>query len=177
MPARRATGFVAASGDPRGGRAGNSLQVRLLNRSTRHVRVTEAGQRYLEDARRVIAAADEADEAAAGIDAPPRGLLTVTAPVLFGRRYVMPGISDFLRRHPGVTVDALLLDRVVNLLEEGVDVAIRIGELPDSCRARVGQVRLLLCASPDYLAEHGAPASLEDLRRHAIIVARRRFRR
>ena len=76
------------------------LQVRLLNRSTRHVRVTEAGQRYLEDARRVIAAADEADEAAAGIDAPPRGLLTVTAPVLFGRRYVMPGISDFLRRHP-----------------------------------------------------------------------------
>ena len=150
------------------------LQVRLLNRSTRHVRVTEAGQRYLEDARRVIAAADEADEAAAGIDAPARGLLTVTAPVLFGQRYVMPGICDFLGHHPGVTVDALLLDRVVNLLEEGVDVAIRIGELPDSSlRAlRVGQVRLLLCAAPAYLAEHGAPAALEDLRRHALIASR-----
>lgn len=150
------------------------LQARLLNRSTRHVRVTEAGQRYLEDARRVIASADEADEAASGGKAPPRGLLTVTAPSLFGLRYVMPGINDYLRRHPEVTVDALLLDRVVNLLEEGVDVAIRIGELPDSnLRAlRVGQVRRVVCASPAYLAERGVPLTPADLQRHALIASR-----
>ncbi|MCP1292448.1 LysR family transcriptional regulator [Chromobacterium sp. S0633] len=150
------------------------LQARLLNRSTRHVRATEAGQRYLEDARRVIASADEADEAASGGKAPPRGLLTVTAPALFGLRYVMPGINDYLRRHPEVTVDALLLDRVVNLLEEGVDVAIRIGELPDSnLRAlRVGQVRRVVCASPAYLAERGVPLTPADLQRHALIASR-----
>lgn len=149
------------------------LGVKLFNRTTRFVRLTEAGQRYLEDARRVISAADEADEAAAGINAEPKGHLVVTAPVLFGRSYVMPGISDYLQRFAKTEVTALFLDRIVNLLEEGVDVAIRIGELPDSSykALRVGQVRRVLCASPSYLAQHGTPTIPDELLSHQLIVA------
>lgn len=149
------------------------LGVKLLQRTTRHVRVTEAGERYLDDARRVIAAADEADEAAVGINAQPRGHMTVTAPVLFGRMYVMPGIVDYLRQHPETSVSALFLDRVVNLLEEGVDVGIRIGELSDSSyRAlRVGHVRRVICAAPSYLKRHGIPQTPQELKQHQVIVA------
>ncbi|WP_133719242.1 LysR substrate-binding domain-containing protein [Methylocaldum gracile] len=150
------------------------LGVKLLNRTTRYVRMTEAGQKYYEDAKRIIALADEADNAALGINAEPRGQLTVTASVLFGRLYVMPGIVEYLRRYPAVEVNALFVDRVVNMLEEGVDVAIRIAELPDSSyRAlRVGSVRQVLCASPDYLATHGVPHTPDDLLEHQIILAR-----
>lgn len=149
------------------------LGVKLLNRTTRYVRVTDAGLRYLEDARRVIAAADEADEAAIGVNSEPRGHLTVTAPVLFGRMYVMPGIVDYLQRFPATDVAALFVDRVVNLLEEGVDVALRIGELDDSSfhALRVGSVRRLLCASPDYIARAGLPAHPNELSNHQLIVA------
>jgi len=149
------------------------LGVKLLNRTTRYVRTTEAGQRYLDDARRIIAAADEADEATAGVNAEPRGHLVVTAPVLFGRLYVMPGIVEYLQRYPGTDVSALFLDRVVNLLEEGVDVGIRIGDLPDSSfkALRVGHVRPVLCAAPMYLQEHGIPQTPEALVSHQIIVA------
>src|SRR5262245_57788589 len=91
------------------------LGVKLLARTTRFVRATEAGQRYLEQARRLVAEADEMDEAVAGAHATPRGQLTITAPVLFGRMYVTPGIVEYLRRFPEVSVAALLLDRVVNL--------------------------------------------------------------
>lgn len=149
------------------------LGVKLLNRTTRHVRATDAGQRYLDDARRVIAAADEADEAAVGINAQPRGHMTVTAPVLFGRMYVMPGIVEYLRAYPDTTVSALFLDRVVNMLEEGVDVGIRIGELSDSSyrAVRVGHVRRVICASPAYLKQHGIPQTPQDLRQHEVIVA------
>ncbi len=150
------------------------LGVKLLNRTTRYVRMTEAGQKYYEDAKPVIALADEADDAVLGINAEPRGQLTVTASVLFGRLFVMPGIVEYLRRYPGVEVNALFVDRVVNMLEEGVDVAIRIAELPDSSfRAlRVGSVRRVLCASPEYLATHGIPQTPEDLTQHRIILAR-----
>jgi len=150
------------------------LGVKLLNRTTRYVRTTEAGQRYLEDARRVLMAADEADEAAIGVNAEPRGHLTVTAPVLFGRIYVMPGIVDYLRKYPDTEISAMFVDRVVNLMEEGVDVALRIGELSDSSfkALRVGTVRRLLCASPDYIEQHGIPHTTEDLAKHKIIVAR-----
>lgn len=149
------------------------LGVKLLNRTTRYVRATDAGQRYLDDARRVIAAADEADEAAVGINSEPRGHLTVTAPVLFGRMYVMPGIVNFLQTYPETSVSALFLDRVVNMLEEGVDVGIRIGELSDSSyRAlRVGQVRRVLCASPAYLKKNGIPNTPQELKQHQVIVA------
>jgi len=149
------------------------LGVKLLNRTTRFVRATEAGQRYLDDARRIIGEVDEADEAAAGINAEPRGHLAVTAPVLFGKMFVLPGIVDYLRRYPAMEVAALFVDRVVNLLEEGFDVGVRIGELPDSSMksVRVGSVRRVLCAAPGYLDKHGTPHSLADLPRHTLIAA------
>lgn len=147
------------------------LGAKLLNRSTRYVRTTEAGLRYLEDARRILAELDAADEAAAGINAEPHGHLSVTAPVLFGSMFVMSGIVDYLERFPGTEVSAVFLDRVVNLLEEGLDVGVRIGELPDSdMRAiRVGFVRLILCASPDYLKRCGLPQEPHDLLEHNTI--------
>lgn len=149
------------------------LGVKLLNRTTRFVRATEAGQRYLEDARRILGEVDAADEAAAGINAEPRGHLSVTAPVLFGRMFVMPGIVDYLNTYPGTEVSAVFLDRVVNMLEEGIDVGVRIGELPDSSlRAlRVGSVRLVLCASPEYLQGHALPQKPQDLLDHSMIVS------
>lgn len=149
------------------------LAVKLLNRTTRYVRPTEAGLRYVEDARRILDEIELADEAAAGINADPRGELVVTAPVLFGRLHVMPGIADYLNRYPETSVRALFLDRVVNLLEEGIDVGIRIGELPDSSmRAlRVGSVRLVTVASPAYLSRRGEPQSPDDLSAHATITS------
>lgn len=150
------------------------LGVKLLNRTTRYVRMTEAGQKYLEDAKRIIALADEADDAVLGINAEPRGQITITASVLFGRLYVMAGVVDFLQRYPAMEVNALFVDRVVNMLEEGVDVAVRIGDLPDSSyRAiKVGSVRRVLCASPQYLDIYGIPQRPEDLAKHKILLAR-----
>jgi DNA-binding transcriptional LysR family regulator len=150
------------------------LGIKLLTRTTRFVRATDAGRRYLEHARRIIAEADEADEAAAGINAAPRGQVSITAPVLFGRRYVVPVVVDYLRNFPEVAVAAVLLDRVVNLLEEGIDIGIRIGELPDSTlhAIRVGQVRRVVCAAPSYLRAHHVPRAPADLARHTIINAR-----
>ena len=149
------------------------LGVKLLNRTTRYVRATDAGLRYLDSARRILAEADEADEAAAGAHATPRGQLAVTAPVLFGNLFVMPGIVDFLNRHPDVSVSALFLDRVVNLLEEGLDVGVRIGELPDSSMRAipVGFVRRVVCASPRYVKRHGEPKRPVDLVQHTVIAA------
>lgn len=149
------------------------LGVKLLNRTTRYVRTTDAGQRYLEDARRIVAEADAADEAAAGVNAEPRGHLAVTAPVLFGRMFVMPGIVDYLKLYPDTEVTAVFLDRIVNLLEEGLDVGVRIGELADSSmRARrVGSVRTVVCASPEYLRHHGLPQRPEDLLEQTIITS------
>ena len=149
------------------------LAVKLLNRTTRFVRATEAGQRYLEDARRILAEVEAADEAAAGINAEPRGHLSVTAPVLFGRMFVMPGIVDYLNTYPGTDVSAVFVDRVVNMLEEGIDLGVRIGELPDSSlRAlRVGSVRMVVCASPEYLRRHGRPERPQDLLDHSLITA------
>src|SRR3990167_1112375 len=133
------------------------LGVRLLTRTTRLVRITDAGARYLEDARRILLEADEADEAAAGINATPRGHLAVTAPTLFGKDYVMPIITAYQRIFQETTVSALFVDRVVNLHDEGLDIGIRIGQLPESSlRAiRVGQVRRVVCAAPAYLDKHG----------------------
>lgn len=149
------------------------LRVKLLNRTTRYVRATEAGLRYLEDARRILEEVDIADEAAAGVNADPRGNLVVTAPVLFGRMHVLPGVIDYLNRYPETQVSALFLDRVVNLVDEGIDVGIRIGELPDSSmRAlRVGAVRLVSVASPNYLKKNGKPKSPKCLSEHSTIAS------
>lgn len=150
------------------------LGVKLLNRTTRHVRTTEAGKRYLEDARKILADVQTANEAAAGINANPKGHLAVTAPVIFGRKFVMPGILEYLERYPETEVDALFYDRVVNLMEEGMDVGIRIGDLPDSSmRAlKVGTVRLILCASSHYLKHNGIPQQPNDLHDHNLVASR-----
>ena len=147
------------------------LGVKLLLRTTRSVRLTEAGSRYLEDVRHILASIHEANEAAAGINANPKGELAVTAPSLFGKKFVMPCIVRYLQHYPQVDVSAYFLDRVVNMVEEGMDVAVRIGLLPDSgLRAlRVGQVRRMLCASPGYLSRHGMPRHPSDLSDHAVI--------
>ncbi|MBC3423717.1 LysR family transcriptional regulator [Pseudomonas sp. RW3S2] len=147
------------------------LGVKLLLRTTRSVRLTEAGGRYLEDCRSILASIAEANEAAAGVNATPKGELAVTAPILFGKKFVMPSIVRYLQQYPEVDVSAYFLDRVVNMVEEGMDVAVRIGQLPDSGlkALRVGKVRRMLCASPDYLARHGVPTHPSDLHEHVVI--------
>jgi DNA-binding transcriptional LysR family regulator len=146
------------------------LGVRLLHRTTRSVSVTSEGERYLERGRRVLAELD-ALESAVNAGAPLAGRLSITAPVLFGQMHVMPLLGSFLERHPAVDARLLLLDRVVSLAEEGIDLSVRIGALPDSSlRARlVGQVRWVVCASPGYLARAGVPRTPEALARHACI--------
>ncbi|QWA31896.1 LysR family transcriptional regulator [Pseudomonas sp. RC3H12] len=149
------------------------LGVKLLLRTTRSVRLTEAGGRYLEDTRHILASIVEANEAAAGINAAPKGDLAVTAPILFGKKFVMPCIVRYLQQYPEVDVSAFFLDRVVNLVEEGMDVAVRIGQLPDSGlkALRVGKMRRLLCASPVYLERHGTPRHPSELQKHEVIAA------
>jgi DNA-binding transcriptional LysR family regulator len=149
------------------------LGVKLLLRTTRSVRLTEAGRRYLDDTRNILASITEANHAASGVNAAPRGNLSVTASVLFGRAYIMPCIVRFLEAYPEVEVSAYFLDRIVNLVDEGIDVAVRIGHLPDSGlkALRVGQVRRVLCAAPGYLAKHGVPAHPADLLQHTIVAA------
>jgi DNA-binding transcriptional LysR family regulator len=149
------------------------LGVRLLTRTTRVVRVTEAGARYLEDARRILIEMEEADAAAAGVNATPRGHLAVTAPVLFGKLYVMPIVTEYQSAFAQTTVSALFVDRVVSFVDEGMDVGVRIGPLPDSSlRAiRVGRVRRVVVGAPAYFEEHGIPRTPEDLAGHRLVAA------
>jgi len=149
------------------------LGLRLLSRTTRVVRVTDAGAAYAEDCRRILAEIEEAETAATGRHATPRGTLTLTAPVLFGQLHVTAVLVDYLKQFPEVDAQCLFLDRVVNLVEEGIDVAVRIGELPDSSlqAVRVGRVRRVLVAAPAYLQAHGAPRRPEDLAEHTIASA------
>jgi DNA-binding transcriptional LysR family regulator len=147
------------------------LGARLLHRTTRVVRLTEAGTRFLADCKRILGEIDEAEAAAAGSHAEPRGQLVVTAPLMFGRLHVAPVVLDFMERHPQVAVRLLLLDRVTDLVEEGIDAAVRIGKLPDSSLTaiRVGSMRRIVCASPRYLRLHGTPRSPSDLAGHDVI--------
>jgi DNA-binding transcriptional LysR family regulator len=147
------------------------IGTQLLTRTTRSVHLSEAGQRYLEDCRRILLEVQEAEDSAAGSHAQPRGQLTITAPVLFGELFVTPLVVRFLTQFPDVTINALLVDRVVSVVEEGVDVAVRIGELPDSNQhaIRVGEVRRVICASPQFLATHGRPTHPQDLAQAPII--------
>ena len=149
------------------------LGLRLLTRTTRVVRVTDAGARFADDCRRILGDIEEAETAATGTNAAPRGTLTLTAPVLFGHLYVTPILVDYLQRFPEVDAQCLFLDRVVNVVEEGIDVAVRIGELPDSSlqATRVGRVRRVLVASPAYLQADGVPQRPEALAEHCIVSA------
>jgi len=149
------------------------IGTRLLIRTTRSVRLTESGERFLADSRRILMDLEEAEESAIGAHATPRGELRVTAPVLFGRNFVAPILGDFLHRYPLVSAQTLFVDRIVSLMDEGLDVAIRIGDLPDSSLSavRVGSVRRITFASLDYLKENGTPGHPKDLTRHRLIFA------
>jgi DNA-binding transcriptional LysR family regulator len=148
-----------------------ALGARLLQRTTRRLTLTDAGRRYLERCREVLALVNEAEAELRAEQTTPRGRLRVTAPVLFGTRHVASGITAFIQRYPEVSVDALLLDRVVNLVEEGVDVGVRIGKLDDrSLIARpVARMRRLTLAAPSYLARRGTPQHPRELAAHDCI--------
>jgi DNA-binding transcriptional LysR family regulator len=148
------------------------LGVRLLTRTTRLVRLTDAGTAYFENCRRILGEIDDAELSVTGAHSAPRGPLHVTAPVLFGKAYVTPIVLDYLSRYPEVDLTCWFLDRVVSLIDEGIDVGIRIGELPSSSlqAVRVGRVHRILCAAPAYLERHGVPRTPEDLSRHTTIV-------
>lgn len=142
-----------------------SLGVVLLRRTTRRMALTEEGRAYLERCRRILADVEQAEELVGAGRTEPRGPLRVTAPVLLGQTHVAPAAVDFARRHPAISVELLLLDRVVDLVDEGVDAAVRIAQLPDSSLIAipVGAVRRVLCASPALLRSQGPPTRPEEL--------------
>ncbi len=151
-----------------------SLGLPLFQRTTRQVVLTDAGSSFLEDARRIAQDYVEATETARGAHCSPSGRLRITASSLFGQHYVSPIVLEYLQQYDDVSVEATYLDRVVNLIDEGIDVAVRIGPLPDSgLRAvRVGSVRRVVCGCPSYFRDHGLPQKPEDLAAHSIIAVR-----
>lgn len=147
------------------------LGARLLQRTTRQVTLTDAGSRYLERARRILADVEEAEDAVEGERTHPEGRLVISAPVGFGRLHVSPVVTAYLKRYPDVGVDLRLTDRVVNLVEDGVDAAVRIGHLPDSTLVarHVGEMRRIVVASPGYLMARGEPKRPADIAAHDMI--------
>jgi DNA-binding transcriptional LysR family regulator len=143
----------------------------LFKRTTRTVRLTEAGVRFLSDCRRILAELEEAERSAGDLHGTLRGQLGVTASTMFGRLFVAPVVFEFLALHAQVSVRTLFVDRIVDLVDEGLDVAVRIADLPDSSLSatRVGSVRRVLCASPAYLAGHGVPGKPSELAEHDAI--------
>ncbi len=175
-----ASGFAGAArklgiSPPAVTRAINELEahlgVRLLTRTTRVVRVTEPGARYAEDYRRILAEMTDADDAVRSMQRAPRGHLTISAPVLFGAKFVMPIVTEYLQRYADVSVACWFVGRLVNLMDEGVDVAVRVADLPDSSMQaiRVGRVRRVIVGTPGYLQRHGIPLAPDDLLAHSII--------
>jgi DNA-binding transcriptional LysR family regulator len=149
------------------------IGARLLVRTTRSVTLTDAGARFFDDCSRILAELSEAEASAAGSFATPSGTLTITASVMFGQQYILPIIMDYLAEYPGVSIRTLFVDRMVNLVDEGVDLAVRIGNLPNSgfSALRVGSVRRVVCGSPDYFEKNGVPATPADLANHSVIAA------
>lgn len=147
------------------------LGASLLIRSSKGLVPTPAGRSYITAAQTILEQLTEAERAAAGEYTAPRGDLVITAPVMFGRLHVLPVVTDFLRAYPDVGVGLVLTDRVAHLVDDHIDVALRIGDLPDSglMAGRLGSVRRVVCASPGYFAESGVPAIPEDLSGHATI--------
>jgi DNA-binding transcriptional LysR family regulator len=147
------------------------LNTRLLHRTTRQLSLTEAGSSYVAACRRILEDIGEAERAATGENAAPKGELVVTAPVVFGRLHVVPVIAEFLAHYPEINISLMLTDRVVHLMEEHGDVALRIGDLPDSSlmATQVGKVRRVVCASPSYLSNRGVPTTPDDLVGHDCI--------
>src|SRR6516165_5238006 len=147
------------------------LGARLLQRTTRSVTLTDVGTHYLERAKRILADVEEAERTAEGERTRPAGRLVVSAPVGFGRLHVGPLMSTYLKRYRQVSGELRLEDRVVNLVEDGVDLAVRIGELADSTLVarQVGTMRRIVVASPAYLKEHGEPKTLAAIASHDTV--------
>lgn len=150
-----------------------TIGTRLFVRTTRSVKLTEAGGRYLDDCRRILADIEEAEAAAAGSYATPSGTLAVTASAMFGQMHVLPIVTEYLDANPSMAARMLFLDRPVNIVEEGIDVAVRIGHLADSgfTAVKVGSVRRIVCGSPAYFERNGVPETPADLRTHRIAVS------
>lgn len=148
------------------------LDTRLFNRTTRSLALTDAGDAYRAACRRILDDVDEAERAAAGEYVAPRGELILAAPLAFGRQHMTPVIADFLAAYPNIDIRMLLADRLAHLLDDHIDLALRIGDLPDSTMVatRVGDVRHVLCAAPRYLEDHGTPATVDALADHRAIV-------
>ncbi|HVY57214.1 MAG TPA: LysR family transcriptional regulator [Xanthobacteraceae bacterium] len=147
------------------------LKTRLLNRSSRRISLTDAGRSYAAACKRILEQVEEAERTAAGEYTAPKGDLTLTAPVVFGRRHVLPIAVAFLEAYPEIDLRIVLADRVINLMEDHVDLAVRIGALPSSglIATKVGAIRRVVCASPAYFARRGVPNHPEDLREHDSI--------
>jgi DNA-binding transcriptional LysR family regulator len=147
------------------------LGARLLQRTTRSVALTDVGARYLERARGILADVEEAEGSVQDERSRPSGRLVVSAPIGFGRLHVSPVISEYLKRYPEVSCDLRLSDRVINLGEDGVDLAVRIGHLADSSLVarHIGKMRRIVVASPDYLKSHGEPVTPESVASHQTI--------
>lgn len=170
-PAARKLGLSASAVTRMVAALEERVGARLLQRTTRSVMLTDAGERFLERARRILADVEEAEGAVQAERMQPTGRLVVSAPLGFGRRHVTPLMSTYLKRYPDVAGDLRLSDRMVNLVEEGIDIAVRIGHLPDSslvARA-VGDMRRMVVASPDYLAAHGEPRHPFEIAAHRIV--------
>jgi DNA-binding transcriptional LysR family regulator len=148
------------------------LGVELLHRTTRRLSLTDAGQAYLERCRGIVDDVGNLERTSRDLTDNPRGTVSVTAPVFLGRRFLGPQLPGFLERYPGIRLSLQLMDRYVDLIEEGFDVGIRIARARDSglVSRKLGEMHMVLVASPEYLARHGAPASVADLRNHNCIV-------
>ncbi|MCA1474186.1 LysR family transcriptional regulator [Bradyrhizobium sp. NBAIM08] len=149
------------------------IGARLFVRTTRSVKLTEAGGRYFDDCRRILSDIVEAEAAAAGAYAKPSGTLALTASTLFGQMHVLPILTEYLDVYPNMSAKTLFIDRPVNVIEEGLDIAIRIGRLPDSgfTAIKVGEVRRVLCGAPSYFDKHGIPSTPTDLADHRIVAS------
>lgn len=147
------------------------LKTQLVKRSSRQLALTDAGRDYLDASRRILEQVDEAERAASGEYAKARGELAVAAPIAFGHLHVAPVVAAFLEQYPDIDVRLALSDRVVNLLEEHIDIGVRIGELPDSglVARQLGTIRRVTCASPAYLATFGEPATPRALASHRCV--------
>jgi DNA-binding transcriptional LysR family regulator len=148
------------------------LGAQLLNRTTRRVSPTEVGQAYYQRVRQILADIEEADRLASDLQATPRGLLRITSSQSFGIRHLAPAIADYLALCPGVQMEVTLNDRYLEVIEEGFDLAIRIGHLEDSSliARRLAPIRVALCASPGYIVQHGAPETPADLAEHNCLI-------
>jgi DNA-binding transcriptional LysR family regulator len=147
------------------------LGARLLNRTTRRLALTEVGHAFYQRSARIVAEAEDAELAVSSLQATPRGTLRVNAPVSFGTMHLAPALADFLRRYPELRVDIGLADRIVDLLEEGWDLAVRVGAMPDSSliARRLADNHMVICAAPAYWRRRGRPREPRDLAHHACL--------